>query len=83
MAVSEKTITIENKTKHKKAEYKLDRQAAKIAAFSSGNVSKCGFLSGKDVLPENDLLYKAATIKRFEYSPLGSKLKRQTDNSKD
>ena len=32
-----------------------------------------------DVLLEEDLLEKAATIKRFEYSPLGSKLKKQTN----
>ena len=31
------------------------------------------------VLPEKDLIKKAATIKRFEYSPLHSELKKQTD----
>ena len=40
------------------------------------------FLTGEDVLPEKVLLEKAATIKRFEYSPLGSELKRQTDIAK-
>ena len=34
---------------------------------------------GGDVLPEKGLLQKAATIKSFEYSPFGCKLKRQTD----
>ena len=34
---------------------------------------------GKDVLPEKDLLEKAATIKRFEYSYLTKKLNAQTD----
>ena len=43
-----------------------------------GNVSKYKFLSGKDSLPEKDLLEKAATTKRFEYSPLGKELKKQT-----
>ena len=33
----------------------------------------------KDVLPEQNLLKKAAAIKRFEYSPLGKELKVQTD----
>ena len=37
---------------------------------------------GEDVLPEKDLEEKVATIKRFEYSPLGSELKNQTDISK-
>ena len=36
-------------------------------------------MTGKDVLPERDLLEKTATIKRFENSLLGSDLKKQTD----
>ena len=40
------------------------------------------FLTGKDVLPKKDLLQKTATIKRFEYSPLGKELKAQTDIAK-
>ena len=64
-----------------KAQYDLDRQTAKISALSSGNVSKCEFFTGKDVLPEKDLLEKA-TRKRFKYSPLGKKLKAQTDIAK-
>ena len=41
-------------------------------------------LTGKDVLPEKDLLEKAKTIKWFEYLPQGSELKKQTaiDNIK-
>ena len=34
---------------------------------------------GKDVLPEKDLLEKAATMKRFEYSYLTKELNAQTD----
>ena len=50
-----------------------------MSALSSENVSKSEFLTGKDVSPEKDLLEKAATIKRFEYLPWGSALKKQTD----
>ena len=32
----------------------------------------------KDVLPEKDLLEKAAIMKRFEYLPLGKEFKAQT-----
>ena len=32
----------------------------------------------KDVLPQKDLLEKATALKRFEYSPLGKELKKQT-----
>ena len=33
---------------------------------------------GKDVLTEKDLLEKAASMKRFENSPLGKELKKET-----
>ena len=36
-------------------------------------------MPGKDVLPEKDLLRKAATIKRFQDLPFGSELEKQTD----
>ena len=58
------------------------KQTAKISASSSGNVSKYEFLTGNDVLPEKDLLEKAATMKRFEYLLLGKELKAQTDIAK-
>ena len=70
MTISEKIKTVNNKIEQSKAQYDLDKQTAKIPAFSSGNISKHEFLTGKDVLPE-----KAGTIKRFEYSPLGSESK--------
>ena len=39
-------------------------------------------MTGKYVLPEKDLLEKAATTKRFEYSPLGKEPKAQTNIEK-
>ena len=51
---------------------------ATIAALSSGNLDKYERLTGEDILPEKGLLEKAATIKRFEYSPLGCEFKKQT-----
>ena len=47
--------------------------------LSLGNVSKYEFLTGKDVLPEKDLLKKSAKIKRFEYSLLSKELKAQSN----
>ena len=38
-------------------------------------------MTGKDALLETDLLEKAVTIKRFEYSALGKKFKKQTSAS--
>ena len=71
MSISEKIKTIDDKIEQNKAQYNSDKQTAKISGLSSGNVSKYEFLTSKDVLPEKDLLGKAATMKRFEYSPLG------------
>ena len=82
MTVSKKIKTIDNKIEQNKVQYDLDRQTAKILALPSGNVNKYRFLTGKDVLPKKDLLEKAATIKRFECSPLGKELKAQTDIAK-
>ena len=39
-------------------------------------------MTSKDILPEEDLLEKASTIKRFEYSPLDKESKAQTDIAK-
>ena len=82
MSISEKIETIDNKIEQNKAPYNLDRQTANISLLSSGNVCKYEFLTGKDVLPEKDLLEKAATMKRFKYSLFGKELKAQTDIAK-
>ena len=82
MSISEKIKAINNKIVQNKGQPELDRQTAKISVLSSGNVSNYEFLTGKDVLPEKDLLEKAAIMKRFEYSSLGKELKAQTDTAK-
>ena len=53
-----------------------------MLGLSSGNVTKYYFLTEKHVLPEKDLLENAATIKAFEYLPLGNELKKQTRMSR-
>ena len=63
MGISKKIKAINNKIKQNKAKYDLGRQTAKISVLSSGNVSKYEFLTGKDVLPENDLLEKVSTMR--------------------
>ena len=56
MITTEKINIIDNKIKLNKAQYDLDKQTAKISALLSRNVSKYEFLTGKDVLPEKELL---------------------------
>ena len=78
MSVIEKIKATNNKIEQNKALYNLDNQTAKISALSSGNVSKYEFLTSKDVFPKEDLLERAAVLKRFENSPSGKELKKQT-----
>ena len=83
MSINEKSKTIDKKIKQNKAQYGLDKQSPKqSSALSLINVSGYEFLTGKDFVPEKDLLEKAATMKRFEYSSLGKKLKAQNDIAK-
>ena len=78
MSVIEKIKATNNKIEQNKALYNLDNQTAKISALSSENVSKYEFLTSKDVFPKEDLLERAAVLKRFENSPSGKELKKQT-----
>ena len=78
MTVHDKIQTIDSKIEHNKALCGLDRQVALISPFSLANVGKHEFMTGKDVLLEKGLVEKAATMKRFESSPLGSELIKQT-----
>ena len=71
------------KNEKNKAQYNLDRQNPKASALSSENVGKYEFLTDEDVLLEKGLLGKAAAMKRFEYLPLGSESKKQTEKCKN
>ena len=82
MTVREKIKTIDKKIKQKTQYNLLNGQTAKINILSSGNIGKYQFLIGEDILPETEVLEKAAGVKRFEYSPLGSEMKKATDISK-
>ena len=77
MSISKKIKAIKNKIESNKAQYNLERQAAKISALSSGNVIKYEFLTSKDVLPKINSLGKAPTLKIFEYLPLGKAFQKQ------
>ena len=54
MNISQKIRPTNNKIEQNKAQHDLERQTAKISALSSGNISDYEFLTGKDVLPEQD-----------------------------
>ena len=70
LTVSEKMKTIDNKIEQNKAQYDLERQTSKILLYHQENLVNI-FSTGKNVLLEKDLLEKAATLNRFDYSSFG------------
>ena len=67
MTINEQVKIPDDKIRTSKAQYDLDRQAAKISALSSGELEKYEYLSGEDLGYKPDIVQKA----KFEYSPLG------------
>ena len=68
MTVTDQPKIIENKIKANQAQYDLDRLAAKISAYSSGDLRKYEYLTGED------LGYKPSMVEqvKFDYSPLAN-----------
>ena len=67
MTVTEELKIIHNKIKANQTQYVLDRLAAKISLYSSGDLRKYEYLTGED------LGYKPSVVEqtKFDYSPLG------------
>ena len=68
MTVTDQLKRIDNEIKVNQAQYDLDRLAAKISAYSSGDLRKYEYLTGED------LGYKPSVFEqaKFDYSPLGN-----------
>ena len=67
MILTEQVKLLDNKIKANKAQYDLDREAAKISALSSKELGKYEYLTGEDLGYKPDVIQVA----KFEYSPLG------------
>ena len=67
MTLSEQFKILDDKIKANKAQYDLDREGAKIFAFSSGELEKYEYLTGADLGYKPDVIQKT----KIEYSPLG------------
>ena len=68
MTVIDLLKIIDNKIRANQARYDLDRLAAKISAYSSGDLRKCEYLTGEDLWYKLSINEQA----KFEYSPLGN-----------
>ena len=67
MTVTDQLKTLDRKIMSNKAQYDLDREAAKISALSSTELDKYEYLAGDNLGYKPSVLEKA----KFEYSPLG------------
>ena len=68
MTVIDQLKIIDNDVKANQAQHDLDRLAAKISAYLSGDLRKYKYLNGED------LGYKPSVFEqtKFDYSPLGN-----------
>ena len=46
-------MTIDDKIRDENLQYDINRDTAKISAFSSGNIEKDEYLTGEEILPSN------------------------------
>ena len=79
MTVTEQLKIIDNKIKANQGQYDLDRLAAKISAYSSGDLRKYEYLTGEN------LGYKPSVVEqtKFDYSPLGKVFTKEWDDKDD
>ena len=68
-------MTINDQIKDEKVQYDINREAAKIFAWSLGKLHKYEYLTGEDILPSNQQHIIEQT--KFTYSPLGKALDKQ------
>ena len=67
MTLTEQVKILDDKIRANKAQYELDREAAKITALSSKDLEKYEYLAREDLGYKPYVIHKA----KFEYSPLG------------
>ena len=65
-------MTIDDQIRDEKLQCDINREAAKISAFSSGRIHIYEYLTGEDILPSNQQQIIEQT--KFTYSPLGKLL---------
>ena len=66
MTVTDQIKILNRKIKQNKAQYDLDRKAAKISALSPGNLDKYEYLTGEDLNYKPSIVDQA----RFDCFPL-------------
>ena len=74
-------MTINDQIKDEKLQYDINREAAKISAWSLGKLHKYEYLTGEDILPSTQQQIIEQT--KFTYSPLGKAFDKQIKTIED
>ena len=74
-------MTINNQIRDEKLRYDINREAAKISAWSSGKTHKCEYITGEDIFPSNQ--QQIIEQSRFTYSPLRKAFEKQIKTIED
>ena len=77
MTLTEKAKIPDDKIRANKAQYELDREAAKISALLTGESEKDKYLISKDLGYKPDVIQKA----KSKYSPLSKVFNKGLDES--
>ena len=74
-------MTIDDKIRHEKLQYDINREAAKISALLSGKIEKYEYLTGEKILPSNQrqIIEQA----KFAYALIGKAFEKQTKTIED
>ena len=74
-------MTINDQIRDEKLQYDINREEAKISAWSSGKIYKYEYLTGEDILPSNQQHLIEQT--KFTYSPWGKTFEKQIKTNED
>ena len=74
-------MTVDDKIRDEKLQYGINREAAKISAFSSGKNDEYEYQTGEEILPPD----QRGEIEqaKFTYSPLAKAFEKQTKTIED
>ena len=74
-------MTIEDQIRDEKLKYDINREVAKMSAWSSGKTDKYEYLTGEEILPSNQ--QQIIEQAKFTYSPLGKAFEKQMKTIED
>ena len=74
-------MTINDQIRDEKLRYDINREAAKISAWSSGKIHKYEYLTGEDILPSNQ--QQIIEQARFTYSSIGKAFEKRIKTIED